>query len=301
MFLLLMFKIYKLNRLTSKQKGLVQADGNIILYNTGFGPGSWMRYIFLPDEVADETIIRHESEHVRLKHSWDIILFSLVQVFYWPNIFLFWIKKELVQIHEFQADAAVKMDETAYSHLLLSTVFNTCTPPLSHSFIIHPLKRRIMMLKKSNGKTPYVAAILACITGAFLVFNFLGLQSCKRKGWEANSEKSAAPIALTAMPVVCDHADILPKTPYDMMQYLATNLKYPEEAMKNGIEGRVIVHFVIDENGAVRGVRANSNGQNEVFLNAAIDVIKNMPAWIPGEKDGKRVAVEMVQPISFKL
>lgn len=94
--------------------------------------------------------------------------------------------------------------------------------------------------------------------------------------------------------------DKLPEFKGSMMQWLYQNLKYPEEAVKNNIEGRVIVRFVVGKNGkiynpeVVRSIHPALDAE-------AVRVIKAMPEWTPGLKDGKAVNVKYTIPVSFKL
>ncbi|MCB0496741.1 MAG: energy transducer TonB [Cyclobacteriaceae bacterium] len=83
-------------------------------------------------------------------------------------------------------------------------------------------------------------------------------------------------------------------------QYMQENLKYPEEAKRKGIEGKVFVEFVVDKNGQItsenvlKGIGAGCDA-------AALELVKNAPSWKPGIKDGEAVNVKMVLPVSFKL
>lgn len=85
-----------------------------------------------------------------------------------------------------------------------------------------------------------------------------------------------------------------------MITYLSENIDYPEEAKKNGVEGKVYVNFVIEENGEVSNVKV-LRGIGYGCDKEAVDVINNMPAWIPGKQSGKPVRVSFNLPISFKL
>ena len=85
-----------------------------------------------------------------------------------------------------------------------------------------------------------------------------------------------------------------------LIQYIAGNVKYPVEAKEKGIQGKVFVSFVIDENGKVTNV-AIKQGANELLDKEAVRVISSMPAWKPGETGGKPVKVSYVIPINFKL
>ncbi|MFC3417659.1 energy transducer TonB [Algoriphagus hitonicola] len=82
--------------------------------------------------------------------------------------------------------------------------------------------------------------------------------------------------------------------------YLNKNLRYPSLAKRMGIEGTVLVRFVINKDGSVQDVevlRPLGGGCDEV----AMEVISNSPDWIPGKLKGQIVRSRMVMPIKFKL
>jgi len=85
-----------------------------------------------------------------------------------------------------------------------------------------------------------------------------------------------------------------------LFKYLGENVRYPVKAQENGIQGRVICQYVVNEDGSVsdvsvvRGVEASLDAE-------AIRVISAMPKWTPGEQKGKAVAVKYTLPISFRL
>jgi len=298
LFALFIYKRIRLQQVIRRSTRL-QEKGYTVLLNTTYGPGSWGRYIFLPDESINETIIQHEAAHVYMKHSTDVVLMQLLQCICWPNLFLHAINKELKQVHEFQADAAVGMDRLQYSELLLSNVFDTCTLPLTHSFNIHPLKRRIAMLKKRKSPMAIVFGAVAILATGAVVFNVIALQSCKPKTYEVKQEIET---------------DKGPEFNGDLTSYLADNLKYPKDAMDKRIEGRVMVSFTVDETGAVKnaevvsenctfadGTKTHAKAEKGVFGQAALDVVNSMPKWTPAEKGGKKIAVKMTQPFTFSL
>ena len=83
-----------------------------------------------------------------------------------------------------------------------------------------------------------------------------------------------------------------------MMEYIAKNIKYPPQALKKGIRGRVIVSFVVEPDGSVSNVkvlRGIGGGCDE----EAIRVVKSMPRWKPGKQRGKYVRVSLMLPINF--
>ncbi|OJX87613.1 MAG: hypothetical protein BGP01_11455 [Paludibacter sp. 47-17] len=85
-----------------------------------------------------------------------------------------------------------------------------------------------------------------------------------------------------------------------MFKYLSNAIKYPVAAQQKGIEGRVIVSFVIDREGKVtepvilRGISPELDAE-------AVRVVQNMPAWQPGKQKGKIVQVKYTLPINFRL
>ncbi len=85
-----------------------------------------------------------------------------------------------------------------------------------------------------------------------------------------------------------------------LMYFLQNNVKYPENAAKNNIQGRVVVQFVVNENGEVSDVTVARSVDDELDAEA-IRVAKMLPRFEPGRINGKAVAVYYALPISFKL
>lgn len=85
-----------------------------------------------------------------------------------------------------------------------------------------------------------------------------------------------------------------------LMRYLQENIKYPPEAAKNDIEGRVVVQFIIEKTGEVGEVKVVRPISEELDAEA-VRVVKALPKFEPGRQDGEAVAVWYTLPISFKL
>lgn len=85
-----------------------------------------------------------------------------------------------------------------------------------------------------------------------------------------------------------------------VVSYIKTNLKYPEEAIKNKAQGQVVAEFVVDKTGMVTDPRIKQGigfGCDE----EALRLVKAMPAWSPGMQNGQPVAVRMKLPIVFQI
>jgi len=284
-FVVMAIKYTRLQRMAKRSEQQAYGDYTLLL-NTGYGPGSWGKYIVLPEADVHETIVQHEAAHLRLRHSADLLFINLLQAVLWPNLFLYAIKKELRQVHEFQADAAIDVDAKTYGELLLANTFSTCTLPFTHSFNIHPLKRRIMMLKKRKSPMAIVFGAIAVLVTGITVFNVVALQSCKAKKWEV---------------VQATEVDKMPVFNGNFDEFLSKSIRYPQEAIDSNIEGKVNIGFVVDENGKVRDVKVKSKNVHPILANEAARVVKQMNSWIPAEKNGKKVAVEMILPVNFRL
>lgn len=85
-----------------------------------------------------------------------------------------------------------------------------------------------------------------------------------------------------------------------MFQWIANNIKYPEIAKENNIQGKVYVQFVIGKDGKVSDVQV-VRGVDPSLDKEAVRVIQSMPAWKPGKQRNKPVKVSFQLPINFKL
>ena len=83
-------------------------------------------------------------------------------------------------------------------------------------------------------------------------------------------------------------------------QWLGSNIKYPAMAAENGIEGRVIVQFVVERDGSVSGVHV-VRGVDPSLDKEATRVVAQMPKWIPGKQNGSAVRVKYTVPVTFRL
>jgi protein TonB len=83
-------------------------------------------------------------------------------------------------------------------------------------------------------------------------------------------------------------------------EYVGKKLKYPAQARRMGIEGKVFVEFVVDKDGSITDVKA-IKGIGAGCDEEAIRVIQEAPKWKPGKQRGRPVKVRMILPITFKL
>ncbi len=96
------------------------------------------------------------------------------------------------------------------------------------------------------------------------------------------------------------YVEEMPTPGFDINKYLADNLHYPPEARKKDIEGKVMVKFVVNEDGTLSDytvMRGIGGGCDE----EAVRLVKGMPRWKPGRQNGRAVATYFALPVIFSL
>jgi protein TonB len=91
-----------------------------------------------------------------------------------------------------------------------------------------------------------------------------------------------------------------PGGPSALFEYLSKNIKYPVVAEENGVQGRVIVTFVVERDGSITDVKVVKSVDPSLDKEAT-RVVKSMPHWIPGKQNGSAVRVKYTVPVTFKL
>lgn len=290
-------------------------------------PFSWNRYIVMSEQdyATDGTaILLHEKRHIRGHHCLDLLLAQGMTVFQWFNPAAWLMTDELRTVHEYQADDAVirsGVDVRDYQMLLIKKAVGARLPSLANSLNQSKLKKRITMMYKSRPasarrlkglallpalalgllavNSPVVASVLSETTAADL------FSSAESKVNEKNPD-----IAMPSSVSVNKNGDavetaveVIPEFPggiKKMMQFLMENVQYPAEAQKNNEEGIVVVNFVVSKTGKIGNVQI-MKGVSPSLDKEAVRVVKSMPVWTPGKKDGKNVACYFSLPVSFKL
>ena len=138
---------------------------------------------------------------------------------------------------------------------------------------------------------------------AILPFPFAGDASPAEKREEYVLSEEGIEAVKRARNQIFTVVEVMPEFPGGqgaLLKFLATNVRYPESAVKNGIEGRVSCSFVVGKDGAIseaeviRGVSPELNEE-------ALRVINSMPVWSPGKQRGKVVNVKYTVPVTFRL
>ena len=284
--------------------------------NAPSGPFSFFRWIFMnpaavkEDEISE--ILTHEMAHVKQHHSVDVLLAEMVSICCWMNPFAWLLKREVRLNLEFLADRKVMeagFATKSYQYHLLGLAYNH-KYGLSNNFNFSHLKQRIIMMnkKKSNGAGHIKYALFVLPAFALLV---AGNISCSQGASEKQDAKEetvapdsvAAPTDGVAKDEVFMVAEQMPEFPggmKELLKFLQNNLKYPENAMKNNVQGRVIVQFVVEKDGTLTEFKVARSVDPDLDAEA-LRVLQIMPKWKPGMQRGKIVRVKFTVPVSFKL
>lgn len=299
---------------------------------------SFFKWIFVSNSIwssenCDE-ILRHELVHARQWHSADVVFAELFCALFWWNPISWLFRREIRINHEFLADRGVLrqgFNTKSYQYLLLNTLTVTNRIPINNHFNILQLKKRIaMMNKKESNKLSAAKYLLALPVVALLV---IGNASCQRdkKDTSINEEtktdktikasvndKDSSKVQLidkngkkinVQVTEVTDSdkpfvgVEQMPRFPggeTELMQYLSKNIRYPKDAAENGIQGRVILRYIVGKTGKIRDVVV-LKGLSPTCDAEAIRVVKAMPDWTPGRQNGKAVSVYYTLPISYRL
>lgn len=287
--------------------------------NDPSGPFSFFGWIFMnpaavkEDEISE--ILTHEMAHVKQHHSVDVLLAEMVSICCWMNPFAWLLKREVRLNLEFLADRKVMeagFATKSYQYHLLGLAYNH-KYGLSNNFNFSHLKQRIIMMnkKKSNAVGHIKYALFVLPAFALLVAGNISCSQDASQTEDAKEEVVApvspeakeAPADSTAKEEVFMVAEQMPEYPggmKEMLKFLQENVKYPENAMKNNVQGRVIVQFVVEKDGTPTEFKVLRSVDPDLDAEA-LRVMKAMPKWKPGMQKGQVVRVKFTVPVSFKL
>ena len=315
-FLMTVIQTVRLTRQLRQCEHITDNRGNtIVLTDCATSPFCLFHYIVMScDDYANNRsfILTHEQEHIRLRHSIDLIILQVATIIQWFNPFVWLIGKNLKAIHEFEVDEAVLnkgIDATQYQKFLVIKAVGNRLQPFANNLNKESLKRRIIMMnqKKSN-RWMMLKALFIIPVATLAVSVFASNTGVSTVTGEAVRTANALPTtnmqtqqsATKAYEVV----EVMPKFKGGesaMMEFLMMNMKYPQAAVKAKQQGRAVVGFVVRKDGTVSDVQITKSAGHAVLDKEAMRVVKAMPAWEPGKQKGKPVNVKYNVPITFRL
>ena len=276
-----------------------------MVHNHDIAPFSWMRYIVLSRKDLEENsreILIHELAHIRNRHSWDLLLADICIFVQWFNPAAWLLKQELQTVHEYEADDTVLregVNAKDYQMLLIKKAVGTRlekSNPWARVKYLYVLP--LAALAVSAFARPEVSAVADELSSAKV--NDL-VASMKTN--QAETASVAVKDTLTPDESVFEVVEQMPEFPggyKEMMKYIEQNMRYPEEAKKAGTQGRVVVQFLVNKNGAISDVSV-LRSVDRLLDAEAVRLVRSMPKWKPGMQKGKAVTVKYTVLLSFKL
>ena len=149
----------------------------VILHNNDVPPFSIFRYIVMSVkdyESSRQYILTHEQEHIRLGHTYDLLLLQGMKIFQWFNPFIWFLSRDLKAVHEYEADQAVinqGIDAKSYQQLLVMKVVGNRLQPFTNNLNHGSLKKRIVMMYQKPSNRWLMLKALCAIPVAALTIN----------------------------------------------------------------------------------------------------------------------------------
>lgn len=320
----------------------VKGEGKekIIVIDRDIAPFSWFYYIVLSREDYEQNareILAHERAHLSLHHSADIAWCNLMIVFQWYNPAAWLLRRELQNVHEYEADEAVLrkgVDARSYQLLLIRKAVGNERFMMANNLNHSSLKKRITMMKmqKSNSWNRAKLLLALPLTAVAVVafanekVESMGEQIARDSeelvavSQQRVADMMAPQVKKTVKKAKADTTKItqtliveqqktqlgdwvemahFPGGTDKLIDYLSANIKYPATAEKDNVSGRVIVTFRVEKDGTLSDAKV-VKGIREDLDNEALRIVGNMPKWVPGkDKEGHAVVSVYSLPITF--
>ena len=287
-------------------------------------PFSWIRWIVVSERdlaVNGDVIIAHERAHIRLHHSYDLLATDLLATLQWFNPAMWLLRAELRAVHEYEADEAVLAggaDAREYQMLLIEKAVGGKWCSVANSLNHSKLKNRItMMLRKKSSRwatarvlfvLPLVCVAAAAFARTEIVPVTLATEDKVTENYSIGELAPDNPQTKTAKTPDGDAylmCEVMPTfnggNINDFRTWVMSNIRYPQQAQAQGIQGQIVAAFVVGSDGRVEDEVAILHSPDESLSAEVRRVIAKSPAWTAGMQDGEAVRVKLTVPVQFSV
>lgn len=279
-------------------------------------PFSFWRTIYINEQEKDsheiDTILLHESIHIKQNHTIDVLLFEIASILFWFNPFIHLYKKSIKEQHEFIVDEIIKNSKTEFKTYLLllshtAGIQLSITNNFNKPLIIKRMKKMTQTPSKSTTHFKLLLNI-PLIVGLVILFS-METSNAKNIIHPTNKNNSilvSSDIIQDSIPKndkkfrEVEKPAVFPGGNEQLPIFLGKNIKYPDICREKGIQGIVLVEFLITKEGKIEDVKVIKS-IDPLLDQEAIRVIKLMPKWTPAENNGEKVNMIYNLPIRFKL
>ena len=317
----------KMNRVIRRAEKTELEGCRLLLLDENIPSFSWGRTVVMGRKDLEENpaIFTHEQMHVQCRHSLDLLLFLPLQLLFWWNPLVWVTREELRLLHEYEADEGVLqkgIDATQYQLLLVRKAVGEQRFSLASGFQHAKLKNRIEMMLKPTSSGWMRWSYLALIP-VLAVFMFACNPNKKSKTPAPETVEQEAPAATETagytITVTDEPETVAPEkeaVPFSLIEHkpgfnggdanefsrwVNSQLKYPEQAKKDGAQGRVLLQFTVGADGVVRDVKVLRSVREDLDAEA-VKVVSSSPKWEPGyNADGEAVPVVYSFPVVYQL
>ena len=291
------------NRLTQQGTVVYDKGQRFVLLNQLDSAFTFRQTIYLPLHLPidwNNKILLHEYNHVKQRHSIDILLIEGLKIVLWFQPLLYVYQQQIALNHEFLADDTLntsKQETQAYLQLLLTQTYQYQELPLSSSFNFNLTKKRFTMLTRTNKPLQNTFAVISTLT----LFAFMGITTVVAQDKPINQSEIAPKSGQTEDPnevhiAVTEPADY----PGGMMAFNQDFVSNFEAPKFEGESLRVILQFIVEKDGSLNEIKVVKDpgfGVGEAALNALAKTKK----WIPAKDNGKLVRSQFTLPITLQL
>lgn len=320
--LLFVYRLLQIAALILNNESEVNNGVRIVKIDRDTTPFSFFNFVFIDKNNSNgsgmKEMLAHEMEHVRQRHSIDVLILELLTIIQWFNPFIWLLKRSIRENHEFLADNGVlkpEVSSAAYRLLLLNSAFIQ-QPVIANNFNYSLIKIRITMITKiKSSKTAALKLLLGILATAAMLVIFAfdneknQVQDKKTTDKQVkvvpdkavvNDQQKPMPADERIFIVVEQQASFQGGDVSSFLNWVTKNLKYPEIAIKNKITGKVFVRFSINTKGDVVDIKVVRNADPSLDKEA-IRVISSSPKWEPAKQKGQKVKEQFTIPIAFAL
>ena len=280
----------------------------IISIKETIAPFSFFNYIFINPALHSEQeisqILAHEKTHALQMHSLDVLVSEMLTITCWINPAAWLLKREIRHNLEFLADSKVVesgFDSKDYQYHLLQLSYQSPEVKLGNKFNVSPLKKRIIMMNQQKTKKTGIMKYSLIVPLALALVLSSNAQTI------VNSAKKTPTTKVASQPskknLVYNVVEKMPQYPGGetaLLNYINKNIKYPKTAQDKGIQGKVILRFVVNSTGKVERAEI-IRSLYPACDKESLRVIKSLHNFTPGEQKGEKVAVWYTLPITFKI
>ncbi|MDE6570236.1 MAG: TonB family protein [Alistipes sp.] len=255
------------------------------------------------DEIP--VILLHERSHIRHRHSAERIAMETMKALLWWNPFVWLAASRLNEVEEYEADGDVLRsgcDVRYYMQLILKQLLGY-SPDITNGLRNSRTKKRFIMMTTDNAHRHVLlrlAGTVPALIGLLCAFSFTS-----RAAEPVVSEHGTSLVGTAQQP---DDAyfrvEVMPTfrggNLNDFRRWVQTQVRMPEEALDNRIQGRVVATFTIEKDGTLANIEILQTPDRS--LSEEVErVLKRSDKWTPGMQKGEAVRVKYTLPVDFRL